>query len=113
MNKGEKWLARAMLPMVVSGLALGWLAVRPCEPVAQANTEQTVLQMPEQTIYGETVPEVDVESLPKVSTQGSRKGVAHTSVKKPCHLTTLYPDTNGWRDLDSSEGGRVQAWYCQ
>lgn len=74
MKKSVAWAST--VPMLVAGGALLWISVRPCEPVAQA-AEAPVLQVGTVEIVGEYVPEVDVESLPRVPT----KGVAHTAAK--------------------------------
>jgi hypothetical protein len=103
-----------LVPMLVAGGALFWLSVRPCEPVAQASEPVVVGSV----WIGETTvtpapPEVDVESLPRVP-QASARPMAHPTKKhQGCEKTTPYWQTNGWRPLDSTEGGFVQFWYCK
>jgi hypothetical protein len=101
-----------LVPMLVAGGALFWLAVRPCEPIAQANSQAPVASV---WFDGVTVtpnpPEVDVESLPKAP-KPQAKPMAHPAPKSGCHWMTPFYKTNGWRPLDTTEGGQVQFWYC-
>ncbi len=106
LSKGEKWLARAMVPGFVGVAALCYLAWRPCEPVAQA-AEAPVLQVGTVEIVGSFIPEVDVESLPRVSA----KGVAHPAAKPAMDRWTEPPRVCGWYPLlQGTVGSKV--WAC-
>jgi hypothetical protein len=101
----------ALVSMVAGGGALLWLAVRPCEPVAQASAGPSVLYMPEQTIVSDPLPpEMSVEDLPKVR-QVSAKPMAHISAKKLAHAA----DPEGvcaWREMLQGPIGK-RVWSCQ
>lgn len=90
MNKTEKYLSRALLPMAVGVAALGWLAWRPCEPQAHASTPQEPqhIVLPEQVIIADRqIPVISVEDLPKASP----KHVAGASRKSPTECTRNTP----------------------
>jgi hypothetical protein len=99
MQKGTKWLGRAMVPMAVGVAALCYLAWRPCEPVAHA--AEPVVQLPEIVVVGEPpIPVISVEDLPK-SPQGSSKMVAGGSRKHAPVCTDQSPEWHCWvRPLD-------------
>lgn len=93
MNKGEKYLARAMVPMAVGVAALCYLAWRPCEPVAQASEGPHVVTVPTVEIVSPKIPVVSVEDLPRVApTQGSRKAMAGISHKPAMVCTDQSPE---------------------
>lgn len=94
MKKAEKYLASAMVPMAVGVAALCYLAWRPCEPVAHAAEEPTVVQVAPITIVADDgIPVVSVEDLPKAApTQGSRKGMAGVSRKSAMVCTDQSPE---------------------
>ena len=99
MNKTEKYLSRALLPMAVGVSALCWLAWRPCELSAQASTETSQIRLPEVQIVGEVqdqVPVVSVEDLPRVSQTPAKHtaGISRKSAKGIC--TSHSPEYHCW-----------------
>lgn len=103
-----------VVPMLVAGGALFWMAVRPCEPVAQAHESLVTVPALERPL---ALQEPNVVVVPEITIvagypQGSRGSLAGVS-NKPCRWSNDYPETNGWRDLDSDENGRVQVTSCK
>lgn len=110
LTKGQRTLARAMIPASVCVAALCFMAFRPCEPVAQASVEQPVLRMAEVTIVADAVvPEVSVESLPKVR-QYSAKPMAHIAAKPVCDPFGLQAVCESNELLQGTIG--THALYC-
>jgi len=97
MNKTEKYLARALLPMAVGVSALCWLAWRPLEPTARASTEDSqVIRLPEQIVVGEApaqIPVVSVEDLPQVPAKHVA-GISRKSARGIC--TSRSPEYHCW-----------------
>ena len=98
-----------MVPMLVAGGALFWLAVRPCEPVAQASEETGRVWVGE-VVLEPAIPEVSVESLPRVHANP----LAHTSRKVPTPCTQESPDYScSWQGLlQGTVDTRVQVCAC-
>ena len=99
----------SVLPMLVGGAALLWLAVRPCEPVAQAKEEPTYKMWVGEVTFGPGIPEVDVESLPRVHA----KPLAHPAAKTAMACTPESPDyTCEWKALAVHVLGDSEVQMC-
>jgi len=109
MKKSAAWAG--IVPMLVAGGALFWLAVRPCEPVAQAASEDDGVRVwVGEITFGPAIPEVSVESLPRVPA----KPLAHTSRKTATACTEESADYScSWQDLlQGTVDTRVQVCGC-
>jgi hypothetical protein len=111
MKKSTARTVLAGLVPLVAGSALFWLSVRPCEPVAQANTGPA----PSVWFDGVTVtpapPEVDVESLPKVQAPRPLAHPAKTPAPASSHWTPPTPVCDWYPMNMGTIGSRV--WYCK
>jgi hypothetical protein len=97
LSKGEKWLARVMVPGFVGVAALCYLAWRPCEPRAQA----AVLQKPAPVEVAPVV-EAPVLTIPTITivaaapSKGVAKGAAGVSRKPAMVCTDQSPEWHCW-----------------
>lgn len=94
MTKGQKYLARAMVPGFVGVAALCWLAWRPCEPVAQAAVapKAPVVEAPSEPSVLTLAPITIVSRVH----QGSPRGVAGVSRKSARVCTDQSPEWHCW-----------------
>jgi hypothetical protein len=84
---------------VASGAALLWMAVRPCEPVAQASVERKVAPAPVET----PVLELGVITIKAPIPKGSRKGLAGGSAKGVMACTETSPAWHCWQYDDHTQ----------
>lgn len=101
------------LPCLVGGVALAWLVVRPCEPVAQA-AEVLKIWPPIEIVGSAEPPTVNVESLPKVKAtprQGSAKPLGHPAEKCGWYFLQSRATSQTTRDDAPEVTGRV--WTCR
>lgn len=113
LSKGEKWLARAMVPGFVGVAALCYLAWRPCEPVAQAKVLDKPFVPPAVEVAPPTLTIPTITIVAKAPSQGSRKGVAGVSAKSAPVCTDQSPEWHCWDyQLTAGSGDVIKECDC-